>query len=83
MWGDGGTTATGAQEALERAVVSRHPAMESVFRLTRMAPERRPLVLKPEDLAWTWAEPNRLVVTFGLAPGQYATTLLSDVFDLV
>ena len=82
MWGDGGTDATLMQGELERAVVSGHPEIEVVFAVTRMKPERRRLILMPEDMQWEWLGEDRLSISFGLAPGQYATTLLGDVFDL-
>lgn len=83
LWGDGGTGATGIQGEYERQVVSRYPRVEAVFSLTRMKPERRPLVLMPQGLQWVWLGGDRLRLSFGLMPGQYATTLLSDVFDSV
>lgn len=85
LWGDGGTRATGVQEALERGVVAQHPQVAAVFASTRMAPERRPLVLAPEDLIWSFAEAGGeawLDLSFTLLPGQYATTLLSAVVAL-
>ncbi len=83
MWGDGGTTADSVQGELERTVVSRSPAVESVFSVTRMKPERRRLILTPEAMKWEWQGADQLWIAFGLSPGQYATTLLGDVFDLV
>lgn len=83
MWGDGGTTADSVQGELERSVVSRSPGVESVFSVTRMKPERRRLILMPEAMKWEWQGADQLWIAFGLPPGQYATTLLGDVFDLV
>ncbi|WP_150914095.1 tRNA pseudouridine(13) synthase TruD [Marinobacter halotolerans] len=83
MWGDGGTQADSVQGELERAVVSGAPEVEAVFALTRMKPERRLLVLRPQTMQWQWLDTDRLLISFGLSPGQYATTLLGDVFDLV
>lgn len=82
LWGDGGTSALSVQGELERAIVSRYPQVEAVFAITRMRPERRRLILMPEKLQWQWLSADRLSLSFGLAPGQYATTLLGDVFDL-
>jgi tRNA pseudouridine13 synthase len=82
LWGDGGTDAESLQGELERRVVAGYPAVESVFSLTRMKPERRPLILTPDALNWKWLGDDRLMIAFGLAPGRYATTLLGDVFDL-
>ncbi|MGM0570772.1 tRNA pseudouridine(13) synthase TruD [Marinobacter sp.] len=85
LWGDGGTRATGLQEGLERAVVARHPEVARVFANTRMAPDRRPLRLLPADLDWSFPEAGDgrwLDLSFSLAPGQYATTLLSSVIAI-
>lgn len=82
MWGDGGTMATGEQERLEREVVSHWPSLLRVFADTRMKPERRPLVCQPRGLEWWWESETELVVAFTLPPGQYATTVLGDLFEL-
>ena len=82
LWGDGGTTASGALEALERDVVARTPGLADLFSVTRMKPERRPLAVKPEQLVWQWLGEDTLELAFFLSPGQYATTVLSDIFEL-
>jgi tRNA pseudouridine13 synthase len=82
LWGDGGTTASGALEILERDIVAQTPGLASLFSVTRMKPERRPLAVKPERLAWRWLAEDTLELTFCLSPGQYATTILSDIFEL-
>lgn len=87
LWGDGGTLAGEPLAQMERDVVARHPEFEALFRATRMQPERRPLVTRPEALTWKWLEPVAselpgLQLTFSLPPGQYATTVLGDLFDL-
>jgi len=82
LWGDGGTTASGSLEALERDIVAQTLGLASLFSVTRMKPERRPLAAKPERLAWRWLAEDTLELTFFLSPGQYATTILSDIFEL-
>ena len=82
LWGDGGTTASGALETLERNIVAQTPGLASLFSVTRMKPERRPLAVKPEGLSWQWLAEDSLELTFLLLPGQYATTILSDIFEL-
>jgi tRNA pseudouridine13 synthase len=47
-----------------------------------MQPERRPLQLVPQNLNWEWQDSATLVIEFTLGAGQYATTLLADVFAL-
>jgi len=82
LWGDGGTTATGAQEVLEREIAEQAPELLQLFSTTRMRPERRALVVRPQDLAWDWSAEDCLRLEFFLPPGQYATTVLSDIFKL-
>ncbi|MDX1799338.1 MAG: tRNA pseudouridine(13) synthase TruD [Marinobacter sp.] len=82
LWGDGGTDATGPQGELERSVVSRHPQLVHVFSETRMKPERRPLVLFPDTLSWRWLDETTLALSFGLLPGQFATSVLADIFTI-
>lgn len=82
LWGDGGTTASGAMETLERDVVAQTPGLADLFSVTRMKPERRPLAVKPEQLVWQWLDQDSLELAFFLSPGQYATTVLSDIFEL-
>ncbi len=82
LWGDGGTEAVSTQGEIERAVVVRHPELAAVFATTRMKPERRPLRMLPEALEWQWQGSDQLRLKFRLAPGQYATSLLGDVFEI-
>ncbi|MGP4842760.1 tRNA pseudouridine(13) synthase TruD [Marinobacter sp. 1Y8] len=83
MWGDGGTNATGALEALEREVVARYPEVAAVFGSTRMKPERRPLMLPLSELSWQWPEDRTLELEFSLAPGGFATSFLAEFIDVV
>ena len=82
LWGDGGTTASGPLETLEREIVAQTPELSSLFSATRMKPERRPLAVRPEDLRWHWLAEDCLELAFSLSPGQYATTILNDIFEL-
>lgn len=82
LWGDGGTLATGDQEVLERSVVESCPELAKLFSATRMKPERRMLVASPKALSWQWLDETTLRLQFELSPGQYATTVLGDLFEL-
>ncbi|MEQ9547292.1 MAG: tRNA pseudouridine(13) synthase TruD [Marinobacter sp.] len=82
LWGDGGTEAVSEQGALEREVIAETPGLEALFSVTRMKPERRPLIAIPGQLHWQWLEEDILWLSFWLAPGQYATTILADIFEL-
>lgn len=82
LWGDGGTSASGEAGQRERGTVAQTPELASLFMTTRMKPERRPLVAVPEGLSWSWLDDGGLELDFFLQPGQYATTVLSDIFEL-
>ena len=82
LWGDGGTTATGAQEIMERGAAEGAPELLQLFSTTRMRPERRALVVHPQEMVWDWCAEDCLRLEFFLPPGQYATTVLSDIFEL-
>lgn len=82
LWGDGGTSASGEAEQRERDIVAQTPELASLFLATRMKPERRPLVAMAKDLSWSWLDDGGLKLDFFLAPGQYATTVLGDIFEL-
>ncbi|GGC79823.1 tRNA pseudouridine synthase D [Marinobacter halophilus] len=82
LWGDGGTSAGEDLASFERAVVAGHPEFEKLFLSTRMKPERRALVTRPEQLHWQWLDECTLRLQFFLPPGQYATTVLGDIFEL-
>lgn len=82
LWGDGGTTATEVQGKLERTVVARYPDMAAVFSQTRMKPERRSLVLAPADFTWRWPDQDDLLLSFELTPGQFATAVLQELFEV-
>ncbi len=82
LWGDGGTSAEGQLAELERSVVDQVPELARLFSATRMKPERRPLSARPEGLSWQWLADDCLELAFFLSPGQYATAVLSDIFEL-
>lgn len=82
LWGDGGTDAAGEAEQREREVVAQTPELASLFLATRMKPERRALVSMPQKFNWLWLDDGGLELEFFLEPGQYATTVLSDIFEL-
>ncbi len=82
LWGDGGTGAEPPLGDVEREVVDQWPEVLALFATTRMKPERRPLVVQPRALTWDWHGDGSLQLGFSLAPGQYATTVLSDIFEL-
>lgn len=83
LWGDGGTSASGELASLERSAVAECPELVAVFDTTRMAPERRRLVLAVPDLDWQWSGPDVLSLSFTLPPGAFATAVLAEVVAVV
>ena len=63
-------------------MASQWASLLRLFADTRMKPERRSLVCQPEGLSWQWSESGHLDLAFTLPPGQYATTVLGDLFEL-
>lgn len=82
LWGDGGSGASGEQAQLEQAVADQAPELLKVFSTTRMQPERRALSTIPAELSWKWLSNDSLELRFNLLPGQYATTILNDIFEI-
>ncbi|MGO1461718.1 MAG: tRNA pseudouridine(13) synthase TruD [Marinobacter sp.] len=82
LWGDGGTSASGEAGRRECDIVALTPELASLFLATRMKPERRPLRTIAKGLSWSWLDDGGLELNFFLNPGQYATTVLSDIFEL-
>ncbi|MDX5297703.1 MAG: tRNA pseudouridine(13) synthase TruD, partial [Gammaproteobacteria bacterium] len=80
LFGDGGTSAAGAQGAAEQAVLERHPVFKALFDAGRMPPDRRDLVLYPKDLCIEWQDDYLCVQTF-LPSGAFLTTLLAELID--
>jgi tRNA pseudouridine13 synthase len=44
--------------------------------------ERRNLILRPENLHWTWLQQGQLQLSFSLPAGAYATALLREIAEL-
>ena len=41
--------------------------------------QRRALVASPVEMSWEWPQANQLVLTFSLAAGTYATSVLNEI----
>ncbi|MEI7444234.1 MAG: tRNA pseudouridine(13) synthase TruD [Burkholderiales bacterium] len=79
LWGRGRVTTTDQAQALENAVAERHAAVCSGMEFAGLSQERRALVARPADLAWTWSTDDRLTLTFSLPAGTYATAVLDEI----
>lgn len=81
LWGRGQSPVRGEAAALEAAALAGHEDICEGLEYAGLSHERRSLVLRAPDLAWTRVA-DGLTLTFTLPPGCYATTLLGEVFEL-
>lgn len=82
MWGRGRSPVTDQTRALEEAALAEHSVWLNGLEHCGLQQERRPLVLLPKGLQW-WFTPGQVRLEFSLSPGQFATVLLREAFDLV
>lgn len=79
LWGRGRVNTTDAAQALENAIAERHATLCHGMEHAGLEQERRSLVACPVALTWAWPSEDRLVLTFALAAGSYATSVLAEV----
>lgn len=78
MMGDNALPTTGEAEAFEMALVEQEPLLLKLIRDNRMRHERRPLLLKPTDMAWA-QEGDQVTVSFSLPAGCFATAVVREL----
>jgi tRNA pseudouridine13 synthase len=79
LWGRGRVLATDQAQALENSVAARHALLCNGMEHAGLDQERRALVASPVDMSWEWPQANRLLLTFSLAAGNYATSVLNEI----
>jgi tRNA pseudouridine13 synthase len=79
LWGRGRVTTTDQAQALENEVAERHATVCGGMEYAGLDQERRPLVASPADMSWAWPRADRLVLTFSLPAGSYATSVLNEI----
>ncbi|HEY0821767.1 MAG TPA: tRNA pseudouridine(13) synthase TruD, partial [Rhizobacter sp.] len=79
LWGRGRVTSTDQAQALEMSVAERHAALCDGLEHAGLEQERRALVASPADMSWEWPQADQLVLTFSLAAGNYATSVLNEI----
>lgn len=87
MWGRGRVSTTEQAQALENGVAERHALLCDGLEHAGLEQERRSLVALPGDMTWEWrkddsqgdSQGEQLVLSFTLPPGNYATSLLSEL----
>jgi len=81
LWGRGRVITTDQAQALENLVAERHAALCEGMEYAGLDQDRRALVASPADMSWEWQHANRLLITFFLPAGTYATSVLSEILD--
>ena len=82
LWGRGRSAAKGEALAIEEQALARHETICLGLEYAGLTQSRRALVTKPKDMFWESARSGELRVTFSLPAGNYATSLLAEVFEL-
>lgn len=82
LWGRGRLSSREAALALETQVAERHALVCDGLEHAGLEQERRALVARPIDLAWSWPEPDQLLLSFALPPGTYATVVLQEILQV-
>lgn len=81
--GVGRPLVTDEVQTLEQAVFDEIPELIALLVRCRVKAQRRALRLRVAELAWWWPAVDELVIGFRLPPGAYATTVLSECFELI
>ena len=76
MWGRGKLASSEQTLALETQVAETQPELCDGMEHAGLNQERRQLVSTVEGLRWDWHDQQQLELTFSLAAGQYATSVL-------
>jgi tRNA pseudouridine13 synthase len=79
LWGRGRVITTDQAQALENGVAERHATLCGGMEYAGLDQERRALVASPADMVWEWPQADRLVLTFSLPAGNYATSVLNEI----
>lgn len=84
LWGRGELRTRGQAAEVELAALDDEDARElrAGLEAAGLSQERRPLRLRPAELAWRWGEGSALELAFQLPPGAYATVVLAELGEM-
>jgi len=83
LWGRGQLRSKREALALEQGVVAELKSWCSGLEHAGLKQERRATRLLPGDMAWSLLDEQTLKLSFFLPPGCYATTVLSELVEIV
>lgn len=81
LFGDGGSSAGEPLVTWENAILAPHETFCALFDGARLRPERRPLVLRPQDLTYQIGK-EELTLSFALPSGSFATALIGELLSV-
>jgi tRNA pseudouridine13 synthase len=79
LWGRGRLATQEDTAALEQRVLEPHQPYCDLLEHKGLVQERRALVLKPVEFAWTFPDSNSLELSFQLPAGTFATAVLREL----
>lgn len=82
MWGRGRLNIDPQQAEFEQAVLEPWQTLCQALEYTGLKQERRPLLVVPTELEWSWVETDQLDLTFQLPAGSFATSLLDELAEI-
>jgi len=82
MWGKGESVVSLAALQLEQKVLINEQAIMQGLESANLKMDRRALRMQVQKLRYNWLDKGLLAIEFELASGQYATTVLKELFDL-
>jgi len=81
LWGCGEPLSTQDCLLLEDDILNEQQLFKRGLEMANMKMDRRSLGMKPVALEYEQESPHIIKLAFGLSAGQYATTLLHELFD--
>jgi tRNA pseudouridine13 synthase len=82
LWGNGELPTRHAAHQLESEILHDEQLFQTGLCAANMKMDRRSLRMKPKSLAYERLSPTTIRLSFDLTAGQYATTLLHELFVL-
>lgn len=86
LWGRGRSATTANALAIEQAIIDKYATLADGLEHAGLKQERRALVSTPEHLNWQWetsGDEEHLLLSFALPAGQYATSVLQELMDVI
>ena len=79
LFGEGKLQADADAQALEQRIFTSHPELANGLLKSGLEADRRSLRATPQNMHWQFESDNALRLSFELAAGSYATTLLREI----